>query len=217
MMNRPYLVVECGPGLGEEICVSRDSLVIGRDSSSDYAIPNDRISRRHARIFLQDGRWMLEDLGSRNHTRLEGVKLEPGKPKMLSDGNRIQLASQSILGFHDPATTQSDDSKIITNGLWLDADRGDVYIHNQALEPKLSRRSFSILNLLYEKSLTPYPIASQEEIGAAGWPDEYGISDTMIDSEIYRLRKRLEEHVLDHDFIQSERGRGRWFVQLEEK
>jgi pSer/pThr/pTyr-binding forkhead associated (FHA) protein len=216
MEKRPYLVVEFGPDPGREICIKNDSMVIGRDSSSDITIVNERISRRHARIFFQEGRWMIEDLGSTNHTRLDTVKLEPGEKKVLKDKNRIQLASQVTLRFHDPESTLIDESKILTDMLWLDEGRGDVYIHNKALEPKLSRRAFSILKLLYQKSQTPCAIASLEEIAYAGWPDEYGISDTMIDSEIYRLRKRLEEQVPCHDFIRSERGQGKWFVQMGE-
>jgi pSer/pThr/pTyr-binding forkhead associated (FHA) protein len=216
-MKRPYLAIEFGSDQGKEIRIQNDSVIIGRDSSCDIPIQNERVSRRHARIFFQEGRWMIEDLGSKNHTRLDKDKLESNEKGILTDGVCIQLASQVILRFHDPESTLVDDSRIITNELWLDVDRGDVYIYNKALEPKLSRRCFSILKLLYEKSLTPCAIVSLEEIAATAWLGEYGITDTMIDSEIYRLRKRLEGKVPNHDFIRSERGRGRWFVQLKTK
>jgi pSer/pThr/pTyr-binding forkhead associated (FHA) protein len=217
MANRPYFIIECGPDEGKEIQMTTDSIVFGRDSSSSCVIPNERISRQHARVFLQDGRWMLEDLLSKNHTRLNNVKIEPNSPKLLSDGDHIQFATQVVLRFHDPAATLSDDSRVVTDGLWVDVAKGDVYIHNKLLTPKLGRRSFNILALLYDKSQTASPIARKEEIEAAGWPGEYGISYEMIDSEIHRLRKRLEELEPDHDFIRAERGQGRLFVQLEKE
>jgi pSer/pThr/pTyr-binding forkhead associated (FHA) protein len=214
MANQPCIKIESGPEVGTEIMISKNSFVFGRDSSSDYAISNERISRHHARVFLQDGRWMLEDLLSKNHTRVNGVKIEAGKPQPLADGDQIQLATQVVLRFNDPASTMSDELRVVTEGLWIDGSNGDVYIHNRHLNPKLPRGSFNILSLLYEKSQTKSPIASKEEIEAAGWPGEYGINDQMIDSEIYRLKKRLAELESNHEFIKSERGRGKFFVQL---
>ena len=221
MANRPYFVIEYGPGEGAEIQMTTDSLVFGRDSSSDYAIPNEKISRRHARVFIRDGRWMLEDLDSKNHTRLNNIKLEPEKPVPICDGDQIQLATQVALRFHDPAATLSDDSRVVTEGLWLDTSREDVYIHNRPLTSKLSPCQFAILALLFDKSRTKNTAASMEEIAAVGWPKEYSVRPEMIrlemiDSEIYRLRQRLKELEPNHEFICSERGRGRKFVQLKE-
>lgn len=45
---------------------------IGRDPDCDVRIDDARVSRRHARVMLQKGIWHLEDLGSRNGTRVEG-------------------------------------------------------------------------------------------------------------------------------------------------
>lgn len=43
--------------------------VLGRRESCDLALPYDRwVSSRHARLYMQDGGWFLEDLRSTNHT-----------------------------------------------------------------------------------------------------------------------------------------------------
>jgi pSer/pThr/pTyr-binding forkhead associated (FHA) protein len=172
-VKRSYLVIEYDPNQGKEIYIEKDSVIIGRGPTCDVVITNERISRRHARIFFVDGRWMIEDLGSTNHTLLEKNELAPGEKTVLTKGYHIQLASQVILIFLDPDSTLDDLKKVITDELWLDVSRGDVYIHNWALSPRLNRRGFNILKLLYEKSLTPCPIAGLEEIAAVGWPSEY--------------------------------------------
>jgi len=213
MHEKPWLKIIQGPNKGAEIRISKNELVLGRDSSSDYSIPNEKISRRHIRVFLNT-RWMLEDLGSKNHTRLNSIKIEPGQAVVLNDEDRIQLATQVILSFHDPDTTMSETvSHVITNGLWLNFDNEDVFIDNKLLIPKLSKRHFAILAFLYAKSKTNNPIASNEDIAAVVWANEYGINHQMIDSEIYRLRKRLEKFETKHSFIKSIRDRGRKFVQ----
>ena len=38
-----------------------------------------RMSREHARVYRERGRWVIDDLGSRNGTRIEGRILEGGR------------------------------------------------------------------------------------------------------------------------------------------
>jgi hypothetical protein len=49
---------------------------IGRDGSCELAIDDPLISRRHAEVRLEDGRWWVIDLGSRNGTRLDARRIE---------------------------------------------------------------------------------------------------------------------------------------------
>lgn len=62
--------------------ITDDEIVIGKAGKSDLAIPGDEyVSRQHARVFMSDGRIILEDLGSSNGTYLrvrQRVSVEPG-------------------------------------------------------------------------------------------------------------------------------------------
>ncbi len=59
--------------------------VIGRSENAEVRIPAARISRRHARVVVRDGRAWLEDLGSKNGTSLRGrpvrTPVELGEPR----------------------------------------------------------------------------------------------------------------------------------------
>jgi hypothetical protein len=46
--------------------------LIGRDPACELWIDDPMVSRRHARIRLERGVWLIEDLGSRNGTRVDG-------------------------------------------------------------------------------------------------------------------------------------------------
>ena len=48
-------------------------LTIGRDASNPVCVPEQAVSRQHARIAFDGKRWMLTDLGSRNGTMVDGV------------------------------------------------------------------------------------------------------------------------------------------------
>ncbi len=54
------------------------------------------VSRRHARIFFQDNRFYVEDLGSTNGTYLNGLRLEPYSPRPLGDGDELRLGQVLI-------------------------------------------------------------------------------------------------------------------------
>ncbi|MFZ5784884.1 MAG: FHA domain-containing protein, partial [Acidobacteriota bacterium] len=50
-------------------------LVVGAHLDSGVRIPDPTVSRRHARLRVAGGQVVVEDLGSRNGTRVDGVAL----------------------------------------------------------------------------------------------------------------------------------------------
>lgn len=54
--------------------------------------PEAKISRKHARIFLQDGEYYIEDLGSLNGTYVNrGPRLLPGSPQIIKDQDELVM------------------------------------------------------------------------------------------------------------------------------
>src|SRR5580704_4290900 len=47
-------------------------LIIGRDASTPICVPEQAVSRHHARIAFTHNRWVLTDLRSRNGTMVNG-------------------------------------------------------------------------------------------------------------------------------------------------
>jgi hypothetical protein len=66
-------------------------LTIGRGPSCDCLVPEESVSRRHAELWRSGERWFLRDLGSRNGTRVNGmrvigdVEVRPGDRLSLGD------------------------------------------------------------------------------------------------------------------------------------
>jgi hypothetical protein len=54
----------------------RKKFVIGREESCELQILSPGISRRHAEVWFEKGRWWIQDLQSANGTFLEGEKIE---------------------------------------------------------------------------------------------------------------------------------------------
>jgi hypothetical protein len=80
------LVVTEGGLTGTRIGLTGAPVFIGRANDSTLVLEDDFASTRHARISVQNGMWVVEDLGSTNGTYLGQRKvdgptpLEPGVP-----------------------------------------------------------------------------------------------------------------------------------------
>ena len=80
------LVVTDGSLRGTTLTLGQAPVLIGRAPECTLVLDDDFASGRHARLFPQDGGWVVEDLGSTNGTFLGGVRVteptrvEPGVP-----------------------------------------------------------------------------------------------------------------------------------------
>ena len=67
-----YLEVVDGQGKRRRISLDRPRLLIGREPTCDIQLPHPGVSRRHAQLQqTEQGRWLLQDLSSRNHIYLD--------------------------------------------------------------------------------------------------------------------------------------------------
>jgi hypothetical protein len=75
-------------------------VVLGRSRDCDCVLAEPSVSRRHAELRRDGARWLLRDLGSRNGTRVNGVRLldeaevSPGDRVSFGDA-RFRLAEAS--------------------------------------------------------------------------------------------------------------------------
>lgn len=87
---RPWLVVLFPPELAEEIPIGPGPLVIGRSAHrSNLVLPDELISRRHCRLYWENGTVHVEDLGSTNGTFIDGIAVTEAAP--LSPSAKLQL------------------------------------------------------------------------------------------------------------------------------
>jgi hypothetical protein len=83
------LVVTEGGLQGTRIGLTGAPVLIGRANDSTLVLTDDYASTRHARISLQDGMWVVEDLGSTNGTYLGQRKLDGPVPMEIGVPLRI--------------------------------------------------------------------------------------------------------------------------------
>ena len=74
------LVVTAGALKGTSLDLSQQQITLGRANDATLVLNDDYASSRHARIFPQDGQWIVEDLGSTNGTYLDRQKVTRPMP-----------------------------------------------------------------------------------------------------------------------------------------
>jgi pSer/pThr/pTyr-binding forkhead associated (FHA) protein len=74
------MVVTAGPLAGTSFGLSDAQITIGRADDATLVLNDDYASTRHARLFPQDGQWIVEDLGSTNGTYLDRQKVTQPTP-----------------------------------------------------------------------------------------------------------------------------------------
>jgi predicted component of type VI protein secretion system len=206
MEERPVLIVREGELAGQRWTIANDELLIGRGNDSDIVLPERQVSRHHIKIHHRDGRYFLEDLGSKNGTFLNGQQIQGTVP--IQDGDEIQIALAVRLLFVGTDATvplSFEMPRSITN-LVLDEDKRTVLIKGKELDPPLSLAQFRLLQMLYDADGA---VCGRDEIVESVWPGTggLGVSEQAIDALVRRLRDRLIE-LDDHNYIVTVRGHG---------
>ena len=99
--TRPVLTILTGSAAGFLHKVSKGAAVIGRATNAEVRVDDDGISRTHARLRAETDRAWVEDMGSRNGTFVNGVKIS--MPTELREGDKIQVGRGTVIrfGFQD--------------------------------------------------------------------------------------------------------------------
>ena len=186
------------------------TILIGRDPECNVVISDRQVSRFHARINLTPDGVVLEDLGSKNGSCLNGAQVN--EPAFLQDGDLIQIAlvQQFVFLSSDSTLPMDQRSRLNASGkgkLRLDPRSRRVWVGEEELIPPLSVPQFNLLNLLYNQA---GDVVSRQDLMLAVWGEEEAISvsDQAMDALIRRLRYRIKEKDPDHTYIITVRGHG---------
>ncbi|WP_224242020.1 FHA domain-containing protein [Hyalangium gracile] len=78
-----------GKDAGKEFEFDQDSVLIGRTPECDVVLYDAGVSRKHCRIFEEGNRFLIEDMGSSNGTKVNGSPIT--KKRALEDGDQLTL------------------------------------------------------------------------------------------------------------------------------
>jgi pSer/pThr/pTyr-binding forkhead associated (FHA) protein len=88
------LVVKRGPNVGSRFALDADIVRAGRHPESDIFLDDITVSRRHAEIVREGGRYVVRDVGSLNGTYLNRERVESAP---LTDGDELQIGTFKLV------------------------------------------------------------------------------------------------------------------------
>jgi hypothetical protein len=88
----------------QEIDLPQGDTLIGRSANCQVTLDDPLVSREHARIHIEDGAALVEDLGSRNGIQVNGRAVVKSAP--LGSGDRVRIGTQELVFLE--ASGQSD-------------------------------------------------------------------------------------------------------------
>ena len=114
-----------GVNQGQRVKLEGDKFILGRNPDCHFVIPITSVSREHAHIVRSQGHFYIEDMQSRNGTKVNNQTIS-GRT-LLKDNDKIQICD-FIASFHEaaerpplppelalrPANTSMYDSIILT-------------------------------------------------------------------------------------------------------
>jgi adenylate cyclase len=86
---------------------------LGRADENDIVLGGDLVSRKHARLLVEGDALRIEDLGSRNGSRVNGAPLQGTRP--LSPGDIVTLG-ENTLSVRQPHTVESAATEMVNLG-----------------------------------------------------------------------------------------------------
>lgn len=93
----PALVMRQGPQPNQAFSLHKIVLTLGRAADNDIVIDDAEVSRHHARLTLRGNDWVLEDLGSRNGTFVNGQRITG--PVLLRPGSQVALGPDVLFSM----------------------------------------------------------------------------------------------------------------------
>lgn len=100
------LIVQHGYRERDEILLTKASTSIGRDASCDISIPDEQVSRNHARIIEVHGDFFVEDLDSINGTFLNQAPVR--ERQLIKHLDVLQISSNVVFVFNDAPAAVED-------------------------------------------------------------------------------------------------------------
>jgi pilus assembly protein CpaF len=84
---------------------NKPEVTIGRVQGNDIVLPKGNVSKRHARIVLKDGKFIIVDLKSTNGTYVNGRKIT--SPLVVKDSDKIYIGD-FIVGVDEATSAEGD-------------------------------------------------------------------------------------------------------------
>jgi len=134
-----------------EVVLDPRGMLIGRSGNCDIVLDHEKVSRRHARVFRDPfGRWLVQDLDSRNGIKVNGARVEV---HAILPGENITVGPFSLGIAHGPVGENAGDTPSATSLATIKEDdsQTEVIYSDEARDARLSRGRLKSLGVIGQR------------------------------------------------------------------
>lgn len=91
-----------GPNQGARFLLDREQTTVGRHPDSDIFLDDITVSRRHAELRREGGRFHVRDAGSLNGSYVNGERVED---RAVESGDEVQIGKFKLVAYIAPGGT----------------------------------------------------------------------------------------------------------------
>ncbi|MDP6634774.1 MAG: SpoIIE family protein phosphatase [Phycisphaerae bacterium] len=147
-MAEAILTVTFGDEVSEVVLNPR-GMIIGRSGNCDIVLDNEKVSRRHARIFRDPfDRWLVQDLDSRNGIRINGACVEVFA---ILPGEIVTIGPFSLGIAHGAGYEDLETKSAMSLATIADDPQTEVVYADEARDARLSRGRLKSLGVIGER------------------------------------------------------------------
>lgn len=133
------LQVRTPDGVSTDFPIDLPSIVLGRADGNGIVIDDLSVSRRHARIVIESGHMLIEDLGSAAGTFVDGHRIDPGTTNIVETTQSLRFGDVQAQFVPAPpiAPTDSEAPGLAPDGTPLEPieEAPSAAIHIQVTSP----------------------------------------------------------------------------------
>ncbi len=168
---RPKLLAISGPLKETTFLLLEGEVTLGRDASNGVPVIDPSVSRKHCLFRLVEGRYQIQDLGSRNGTLVNGVA---ATGRCLQHGDEIAVGDSVFLFLNEaeeqpaPENAVEFDEASSASETKVIQPKEVIYLHPDRLGKELPGNSQVALNLnaLLKISRAVHAVRALEELQA---------------------------------------------------
>jgi len=161
-MSQTILTVT-GENEASEVVIDPKGVLVGRNEQCDIVLDNEKISRRHARIFRDPfDRWLIQDLDSRNGIKVNGRRVDV---HAMLPGESVTLGPFALtIGRDKDVQMELDNSAGSSRAMITDDPATQVVYADKQTDIRLSRGRLKWLNAIADRlsGLTKASLLYQE-------------------------------------------------------
>jgi hypothetical protein len=197
------LLVKESSGVERVVPLEQELVTIGRDAGSTIRLNSPYVSRPHARVEVRNDGVVLVDLGSRNGSLLNGVRVNGSV--LLHDGDVITIADATIECLAQPPSTSTTRAfvpaldEVAPDRIRVDALTYELWIGDHVLARRLSSQEFELVRYLYEHRDR---VCKRQELGDAVWGAQRWDTN-MLHKLMHRLKEKMEPDPEHPRYVQT--------------